>query len=387
MIPPQTSIYRQALAAPHNAYSRVEVWKSGIKQEEFNQGDPYNAADWRRPVFFTGNVRATLSSRVARALTMNVPEWLYPFDDDDLLDPFGSHLRAYRGIRYGDGSVDEFQTFSGPIKRVTPQQGGVAVVTAADLANEVILAGFIGPSQSDVGAAVVTEFKRLVSGGYPAATFGTSDTFVNTVPPLSYSTDRGAALDSLAKASGAFWYPLADGRFVMRRIPWTIPLQMQPLRMGSGDEPDLAGLGTVTSAWPDKGNEGVWNRLTISVERPDGSGPVFATVQDDDPTSKTWIDGPYGVKALTIQITSADNAATALSAAKASFARAKARIENWRINCTPDASIELGDAIGLYWRGRFKLQIVGGFQIPLEANGAMSIDGRDLVDAGVDNAT
>jgi hypothetical protein len=386
MIAPQTSSYRQALAAPHNAYSRVELWKSGIRQEIFNQGDPNNPADWNRPVYFTGSIRATLNSRVARTLTMNVPAWLYPYEDDDLLDPFGTHLRCFRGVRYGDGSVDEFPIFSGPLKRVTPQVGDVATVTANDLANEVILAGFIGPSQSDAGADVVAEFQRLVSGGYPAATFGTSDTFPNTVPALSYDTDRGAALDALAKASGAFWYPLADGRFVIRRIPWTVPLSMQPLRMGSGDEPSIGTAGTVTSAWPDRGNDGVVNRLVISVERPDGSAPVFAVVQDDDPTSKTWIGGPYGVKAVTIRLTSADNAATALSAAKAAFARAKARTEAWRINCVPDASIELGDAIGLYWRGRFKLQLVAGYTMPLEPNGVMAIDGRDLVDSGVENA-
>jgi hypothetical protein len=386
MIAPQTSSYRQALAAPHNAYSRVELWKSGIKQEEFNLGDRSNAADWGRPVYFTGSIRATLNSRVARTLTMNVPDTLYPFDDDDLLDPFGTHLRCFRGVRYGDGSVDEFATFSGPIKRVTMQMGNIAQITAADLANEVILAGFTGASQSDVGANVVTEFQRLVSGGYPAATFGPSGTFANTVPPLSYDTDRGAAIDALAKAAGAFWYPLADGRFVIRRIPWTTALTAQPLRMGSGDEPDLAGAGTVTSAWPDRGNDGVYNRLVISVERPDGSQPVYAVVQDDDPASKTWVGGPYGVKTATIRITSADNAATALNAAKAAFAKGKARIENWRINCVPDASIELGDPIGLYYRRRFKLQLVAGYSLPLEPNGAMAIDGRDLVDTGTDDA-
>lgn len=386
MIAPQTSLYRQALAAPHNAYSRVELWKSGIKQEEFNLGDPLNPADWHRPVFFSGSVRATLNSRVARTLTMNVPGWMYPYEDTDLLDSLGTHLRCYRGIRYGDGSVDEFQIFNGPLGRTTYQPGDVVQVQAKDLANEVILAGFHGDSQADVGGNVVTEFKRLVSGGYPAATFGTSDTFPNAVPPLSYDTDRGAALDSLAKASGAFWYPLADGRFVIRRIPWTTALNAQPLRMGSGDEPDLAGLGTVTSALPDRGNDGVINRLIISVERPDGSQPVYAIVEDNDPSSKTWIGGPYGVKSATIRLTSADNAATALSAAKAAFARGKARIENWRINCTPDASIELGDPIALYWRGHYKLQLVASYSLPLEPNGVMAIDGRDLVDAGVGDA-
>lgn len=384
MIPPQTAQYRQALGSPHNAYSRVEVWKSGILQEELNQYDPN--ATTLRPVFFSGSVRATLNSRVARTLSMNVPEWLYPYDDDDLLDPFGSHLRCYRGIRYGDGTVDEFPIFNGPITRVTPQQGGVASVTAADLAREVATAGFFGPSQADVGASMVAEFKRLVTGGYPAAVFGISDNFVNTVPALSYDTDRGAALDSIAKAAGAFWYALADGSFVLRRIPWTTTPSMQALALGSGAEPDLPYPGTVQSAWPDRSNEGVYNRLTVSVERPDGSTPVYATVQDDNPASKTWIGGPYGVKAATIRLTSADNSATALSAAKAAFSRAKARTQSWRINCVPDASIELGDLLGLFWRGRFIRQVTASFSIPLEANGSMAIDGRDLVDAGLEDA-
>jgi hypothetical protein len=385
MIGPKTLLYRQALGGPHNAYSRVEVWKSGILQEELNQADPARGPI-RRPSFITGSIRATLNSRVARQLSMNVPGWMYPYLDTDLLDPFGSHLRCYRGVRYGDGTVDEFQTFSGPILRVKPQQGDIALVTAADLANEVIRAGFLGASQADAGAAIPDEFRRLVLGGYPAATFGASDTFPSVVPALSYDTDRGAALDALAKAVGAFWYPLADGRFVIRRIPWTVPLRSQPLPMGSGANPDLPYAGTVVDAWPERGNEGVYNRLTISVERPDGSQPVYVTVEDLDPTSKTWIGGPFGVKAAVIKLTSVDNSATALSAAKAAFARARARTEAWQISCIPDGSIELGDPIGLYWRGLYRLQLVAGYTMPLEASGLMAIDARDLVDAGVDDA-
>jgi hypothetical protein len=383
VIGPQTPLYRDALAAPHSAYSRVEVWKSGIQQEEFNQFQPGDLQD--RPVFFTGSVRATLNSRVARTLTMNVPEQWYPYDDDDLLDPFGSHLVAYRGIRYGDGTVDEFPIFRGAIKQVTPQTGGTATIQAADLANEVVQAGFLGDSQADVGIDMVTEFERLVSGGYPAAVFGTSDTFSNAVPALSYDTDRGAALDALAKAAGAFWYSLADGSFVLRRIPWTTGLRMAPLPMGSGENRDLPGPGTVVSAFPDRSNNGVVNRLVVSGERPDGSQPFFAMVEDDDPNSKTWVGGPYGVKAATIRLTTVDNVATALDAARAAFSRAKARTQAWRINCVPDASIELGDPIGLYWRGRYLVQLVASYSIPLEPNGVMSIDGRDLVDSGVAN--
>lgn len=382
MIPAKSPFYRQALGAPHHAYSRVEVWKSGIMQDEFNQWDPSQLT--RRPVFFTGSVRATLNSRVARTLTMNVPDWLYPYTDADLLDPFGSHLKCYRGVRYGDGSSDEFQIFNGPIKSVTPQSGNVAQVQAADLANEVILSGFFGQSTSSSNISVVEEFERLVSGGYPAAVFGTSDDFGAKVPPLSYDTDRGNALDALAKAVGGFWYALADGSFVLRRIPWTTKPTVQALRMGSGAEADLPYPGTVTEAYPQKSNDGVYNRVTVSVERTDGSTPVSATVADNDETSKTYIGGPYGVKSVVIKLNTPDNAATALMAAKAALARGKARSEPWKWNCVPDASIELGDPIELYWRGHYTLQLVAGFSIPLEANGAMAIDGRDYVDAGLD---
>ena len=386
MIGPQTQTYRQALGAPHNAYSRVEVWRSGSKQDELVYRDPASNPTNFQGVFLGGQVRATLQSRVARTLTLTVPDYMYPYLQGDLLWPFGAHLKAYRGIRYGDGTVDEFPIFNGPIVSVKPQQGGVAQVTANDLANEVIMAGFTGPQASIAGSTILAEFMRLVSGGYPAATFGVSSDLGNaTVPVLTYDQDRGAALDALAKVVGAFWYPLADGRFVMRRIPWTAPLAMTPVEMGSGNNPDLPYAGTVLAAYPLRSNAGVVNRLTLSGERADGSAPVFATVEDTDPTSPTYINGPYGVKSVTVQVSSADTPSTLLTAAKVLLARARALVEPWEITCVPDGSIELGDAINLRWRGHFAQQMVASYSIPLDVDGTMTIQGRDLVDAGVND--
>ena len=377
--------YRQALGAPHNAYSRVEVWRSGTMQEELVYRDPKDNPTRKQAVWFTGSVRATLASRVARTLTLNVPEYMYPYTSADLLWPFGAHLKCFRGIRYGDGSADEFPIFNGAVASVKPQGGGTATVQANDLAYEVISAGFSGPTASIAGSPILLEFTRLVEQGYPAAVFGiSSDLGGAKVPVLTYDQDRGAAIDALAKAVGSFWYPLADGSFVMRRIPWTVPVNMQPIELGSGNNPDLPYAGSVYTAFPLRSNAGVVNRLTYSSERADGGAPIFVTLDDNDTTSPTWIGGPFGVKAATVRVTSVDNSATLLSAAKTAFARARALTESWELTCTPDASIELGDALKIRWRGVNALQLVASYTIPLEANGTMQIQGRDLVDAGVD---
>lgn len=380
MISPQNPQYRSALAAPHAAYSRVEVWRGGVKVEELNATDP--TVTRGAPVFLGGSIRATLESRVARTLTMTVPEWLYPYRSTDLLNPYGTQLRCFRGLRYGSGTVDEFPTFVGPIISVKPDGRGTATVNASDLAGEVISADFPGPAVAQVGTAVVSEFKRLVSDALPSATYGAFSAIGTLVPELSYDSDRGAALDGLAAAAGAFWYPLADGRFVMRFIPWTVPLAQQPLPMASGDEATGLGYawgGTIVSAFPNRTREGIANQVTVTSERADGGVPFWATVADTDTASPTYINGPFGVKSRTVRISQAPNQGSAYAAAQAILARSKARTESWSITCIPDGSLELGDALRLFYRGHDVTQLIAGFTMPLEPSGTMSVDCRDLI--------
>lgn len=376
MIPSHRNTYRAALAGSHEAFSRVEVWRAGVQVEELRYVRPASLVR-NTPVFTSGSVRATLQSRVARTLDLTVPEWLYPFKPTGLLNPYGTQLRAYRGIRYGDGGVDEFPVFVGSILDVKPSGGGTARVSAGDLARDVIAAGFSAPARATVGAPVFDEFLSLVGEGLPGATFGRSDTFTEKVPELSYDFDRGAAIDGIAKAAGAFWYPLAGGDFVLRRIPWTVNVSTMPLPMRDGVG------GTVSSAYPDRSASGVYSRITCTVERTDGSDPISATADDLDPASPTYILGPFGVKAGKVQLNQAATASTTFQAARTILARSKALTESWQITCVPDPSIELGDPIDLTYTGSmpepaYVLQLVSGFSLPLDPDGTMSIDGRAL---------
>ena len=73
-------LYRNALATSHEPYFRVEVWR----------GDERLIDDL---VYLSGQLRATLASRVSRTLNLSVYETMYPFSSDDVLAPFGNYVR------------------------------------------------------------------------------------------------------------------------------------------------------------------------------------------------------------------------------------------------------------------------------------------------------
>lgn len=381
MIPSRNSFYRDVLAGPHEAYSRVEVWRAGIKVDELAWRETSQRYTRDVPVFFGGNVRATLASRVTRTLSMTVPDFLYPWRTHDLLNPYGNELRAFRGIRYGNNSPDEFPTFVGPIMNVRPPRNGECSVEASDVTVRVSGAGFVAPLPSQAGSRVLDEYERLVLDVNPLATFGTHSPITDLVPVLGYDSDRGSALDNLAKTANAFWYALADGRYVMRRVPWSVKPTMTPIPLIDGP------AGTLMSAFPDRGSSGIFNQITVTSDRPDGGAPLWATATDDDPTSPTWIGGPFGVRsAPPVRVTGAENQGQLLALAKALIQRSRALVDSWQITCVPDASIELGDPLGVSYRSRAALQVVAALTMPLEPTGAMSIDGRGVDPAATEDS-
>jgi hypothetical protein len=378
VIPPRNSWYRSALAASAEPYSRVEVWRQGIQVDELRWVNRSKAYTANVPAFYDGSVRASLGSRVTRTLSLTVPGWLYPWAADDLLNPYGTELRAFKGLRYGNDTPDEFPCFVGTIEKMRPAQNGVCKVEAADTALRVSGAGFVVPLPSNVGASVLDEFERLVRDAHPLAEFGEHDAITTLVPQLSYDDDRGAALDSLAKAASANWYTLADGRFVMRWLPWTSPAVAAPIVL-------MDGLGgTVIEAYPERSTDGIYNQVTVTSDRPDGGDPLYATAVDNDPTSPTWVSGPFGRRSIQVRVTGATEQGQLLGLAKDLVQRSRTLTSSWQVTIKPDASIELGDTLDITYQGHRTLQYVASFSIPLGPQGSMSLECRDLANTGAE---
>lgn len=360
--------YRQVYSRPHRMASRVEIWqRDGLVFTK--------AADLP---YIGGTIQASLGLRVVRTMTISVDCSWFPWSDDDLLAPLGNQLRVWRGIEYGNGFVTEFPAFTGRIESAELQADRTVRITCVDPAADVIDNEFEIPTPSAVSSTIPLQVQELISNGYPPATFGPFDAIFDPVPILTWDTDRGQALDDLATAGGAFWYTLPDGRFVLRAVPWARdPAAVTPV-LTLTDGP----AGTITGAAVGTSRDLVANSITARSERTDGTAPLHITVRDLDPTSPTFYFGNFGRVNRTVSIQEATTNGQLTSTAQVILRRAKARFRTWSINCVPDASIELGDAIQIQALDHTALQCVAGFNLPLTPEADMQIQMRTFIAGG-----
>jgi uncharacterized protein DUF5047 len=368
--------YRDALARPHTAYNQIDVLaRDGTVL--------YSGGIGKGLPFIDGNVRATLTSRVVRVLTLSVDRSWFPLlpngsiDTSGLLAPFGNRLRAWRGIVYGDGTVVRFPVFYGRIEQIAMSSSGAVSVTGNDLAADVVDAIFETPQSSIPANTISTEFRRLVRGALPDAVFGTSDLTGTKIPPLAWQSDRAQALDDMSSTVAMLWYPLADGSFVQRYTPWTSPGLTAQITLADGTNA-APGVNNTLADWTiTVSRTGVYNSVVFASERQDGTAPVYAIVRDLAPTSPTYFLGNFGQKPLLIQNQSALTQSQCRQAAQSALKAATAITQTWDpVSVVPDASLELGDLINAKAEGAASVQVIAGFTLPLRETGDMSLNLR-----------
>jgi len=363
--------YRDALSRSHIVYTRTDVLD--------RQGNVLQAG----LPFIDGNVRATLSSRVARVLSLSVDRSWFPLtasgaiDTGGLLTPFGNRLRSYRGIIYGDGSIVSFPVFYGRIETVSMGRNGQVSVAANDLSADVVDALFETPEQSNPANSISTEFRRLVRGALDDATFGTSDLTGLKIAPVVWQSDRAGALDDMSATAAMTWYPLADGSFVQRLTPWTKPGQTASITLVDGLNAAPGVQGTIADWTITVSRTNVYNSVVFTAERQDGTPPVYATVRDVDPNSPTYFLGNFGRKPLLVQNQIAMSQSQCLAAAQSLLRQSKAITQVWDpLTIVPDASLELGDLVTVRADGAADTQVITGFTLPLREDGDMTLNLR-----------
>lgn len=363
--------YRDALTRSHNVYMRVDI---------LDRAGNVLKADLP---FIDGSVRATLSSRVARALSLTVDRSWFPLasngaiDSAGLLTPFGNRLRVRRGITYGDGSVVSFPVFYGRIEQVQMARSGQVGVSASDLAADVVDAQFETPESSVTTNTITTEFRRLILEALPDATFGTSDLTGVKIPAIAWQSDRAGALDDMSATVAMLWYPLADGSFVQRLTPWTKPGQTPSITLTDGTNAAFGQQGMIADWTITVSRTSVYNSVVFTAERQDGSAPAYAIVRDSVATSPTYYLGNFGRKPLLVQNQTALSQAQCLVAAQNLLKQSKAITQVWDpVSITPDASLELGDLVRVNADGAADIQVITGFTLPLRETGDMSLSLR-----------
>jgi uncharacterized protein DUF5047 len=355
-------MYRAALATSHQPYVRVEVLDGSQNVLESDL------------VFNNGTVTATLTSRVSRQCQLAVAESLYPFEVNDLLAPYGNMIRAWRGIEFADGTRFAWVVFVGRIQQVALTDGGTCTVQAADFAADVLENRFVVPENSQPLSSVTSEVVRLITDGFPQATFGTVESFDIPARTRTWQLDRGQALDELSTSVGAFWYPQADGAFTLRSYPWTV---VSPTVVTLTD----TGVGAVvTESRSARSRADTYNSLTVTGERLNGDLPVYALAQDTNPDSPTYVNGNFGRRHQLMRLQTPGSQGAALGAANENLRRIISLFDSWSWNMSVDASLELGDTVGLAVRDRIGIvQVVAGMRIPLDLSSDMEVVGRSRV--------
>jgi hypothetical protein len=355
-------MYRKALATSHQAYVKVEVL------------DGLQAVLASDLVFIGGSVTATLTSRISRTCTLTVAEDLYPFDADDLLAPYGNMIRATRGIEFADGNRFAWVVFVGRIQDALLNDDGTCTVRADDFAADVLENRFVRPENSQPSNTVTDETIRLITEGFAQAQFGQLDIFAEPVRTRTWQLDRGQALDEITTSAGAFWYPVANGEFTLRRYPWTVP--GAPVVTYS----DTGPFGSVAGSRASRSRSDVYNSLTVTGERLNGDPPVYALAQDTNSVSTTYVDGTFGRRHQMLRLQTPGSFGAAQGAANENLKRLIGLVDAWGWTMTPDAALELGDVTQLDVRERTGIiQVVAGFRMPLELSGAMQVVGRAQV--------
>lgn len=363
--------YRLALTQPHTAYMRVDVLSRA------------GTILYTDLPFVDGSVRATLTSRVARTLSLTVDRSWFPLltngsiDTGGLLAPFGNRLKVYRGITYGDGSTVSFPVFYGRIETVQMGSDGGVSVAGTDLAADIVDAQFETPESSVTTNSISVEFRRVVREALSDATFGTSDLTGTKIAAVAWQSDRAQALDDMSATVAMLWYPLADGSFVQRLTPWTKPGQTAKIAYADGTNA-LPGVSNAIAGWTiTVSRTGVYNSVVFTSERQDGSTPVYATVRDVKPTSPTYYLGNFGKKPLLIQNQAALTQTQCVQAAQSNLKSATAITQTWDpVSIVPDASLELGDLITVSADSATSTQVITGFTLPLRETGDMSLSLR-----------
>lgn len=354
-------MYRAALAASHQSYTLVEVLDG---DQDLLESDL---------TFLSGSVTATLTSRISRGCNISFAEEMYPFDPGDLLAPYGNMVRVTRGIEFADGTRFAWVVFVGRIQDATLNGDGTCAIEAADFAADVLESRFLRPENSAATAPVSAEIQRLIADGFPQASFAFIEEFDMPTRVRTWQLDRGQALDELATSAGAFWYPQADGRFVLRRYPWTVAGPPVVTYSDTGE------LGVISRASSNRSRSEVFNSLTVTGERLNGDQAVYSLAQDTNPASITYIDGSFGRRHQLLRLQTPGTFGSAQGAALDNLQRLISPVDTWGWSMSVDAALELGDVVGLAVYGRTGIvQVVASMRLPL-GPGEMQVAARSQV--------
>lgn len=353
---PVTGTFLSALRESHTAAVKVDAYLGGSLIAE------------NMPIA-GGSVAVNSGTGVRRTLDCTIADralWA-------TLDVLGVELKAYRGIRYPSGDVElvPLGVFSLDTQSMSVgPAGGIQVRAAPDRWARVQRAQFEQPTPAIPANQIRIEIARLVTGAVSGITVTDSATSTATAGPLVWDQDRAAAAVDLATSIGAEAYFDVAGNLVITDAPllsqtpvWTVDASESGVLLSGERIRDRARTYNVVVAYP--------SNLTGGIPY----APVV--VADTDPTSRTYVNGPFGRVPYRYTSPAMTTSGQALVAAKALLNRVKAVNAQLNVDAVVNPALDRGDVITVLTPdGTSELHLVDSVSIPLEVGGTQQITTR-----------
>jgi hypothetical protein len=304
---------------------------------------------------------------------------LTPKSAQDLLTPYGTEIRPYRGVIYADGRTEVIPLGVYRISQVDveDQVGGSPdiKIEGFDRSRTVMRDKFIEPYTVAKDTKLVDAIKKIIARTFPDVEWDAISKDMAATAPLVYdaNTSPWEAATALAKSLGCELYFSATGKLVLA----------PPADAKANPAPDfdyIEGKGCTMTTFAsrftdDPGYNGV---ILEGASVGDDKPPVRAVAWDDEPTSPTYRKGPYGEVPTFIQdenITKqedADNAVKSLLQAQLGFS------QQVTITCWPNPALHSGSIIKVERKrsGATGLYTIDSHTIPMQASETATIVAR-----------
>lgn len=344
---PVSPAFLAALRQGHAMTTRVEVW-NGATQVLANLPIDAGAVT----VDGTGSgVRRKLDVTV----TPDVAGLLF-----DVLAPVGTELVVYRGVRFVDRTVEwvPLGVFGIDSQSLSYGVDGALTLSCPDRWARVQRARFLTPTTTSGSA--ISEALRLATEGVPTPSSSTV-TSVVTSPVSVWERDRDQAINDLAKSAGAEIFYDVQGALLARDVPRLTSVPVWRVDARTEGAVMLSGART-------RDRSRTYNAVVVTAASTDGSAPFAPQIAyDNDPTSPTWVGGPFGQVPTFYSSPLITTAAQALAAAAAILSRTTALAAQLSLTAAVNPALEAGDTILAVFPDRHvEYHLLDTFAVPLD---------------------
>lgn len=358
----QTDRFYEAIRRSHTIISWIDVISPDSEMVRLP------AVDGQVDVDGTAAFRRKLSCQCIDPLGIVTPR-----TEGELLTPYGTELRAYRGVRYSpeedDYEVSPLGVFRLSRSSITDNNAGSPVIQleAFDLSRTISRHKFKVPYVISADTNILSAIKDLVKRTLPEVEFNTISSEVATSSPLLYDAggDPWEAIYTLAVSMGCEAYFDVEGRMCVLPPHDVNALPSPDFTYVEGQNCSMLDLSREYS------DEGVFNGIIVTGESPgDQLPPVRGEAWDDNPTSPTYRYGPYGEVPGFISDNLAKTEEQCTTIAKAQLALILGASSKLNITGIVNPSYEAGDIVRVR-RDKAKvdgLYMVDTFSVPLKSN-------------------